>query len=475
MSKVWIDVTTTMNWNRPAVGIVRVEQELIKYALENKSNVGFFIYETQCFSEIDRENVIKKVYQEFNQESVIKKAIPEVNKQSTNRTSFFGLSFRRIRNSFFFFFRAIYEFSMSFVNDNFYNRINHLNHIKYQNFKNGVKSRIRRVVHKNPQQQVPFTSNFKPKKPQSINLTNGDTVMSVGLSWDHGSKFRDLYDLKKVIDIKVIAMCYDLIPIKVPNLFISLEHSASFERYYDGMTWAADAVACISKSSQNDYIDWLTEKYMPRPYTKVVTLGSTIVPYDESKLSQTVKDIDQKFILFVSTIERRKNHETIIKAIQYLKDHESENIPLVIFVGMRGWGVGDMLNEYEMSIDLKKYIKILNNLGDNDLSYLYQKCEFFLYPSFYEGWGLPVAEGLTYGKFGICSMSSSIPEVGGDLLEYVYPYDVLGWASKIEQFMRYPEQLRVKEERIKSEFKEYTWNNFGSQMFDIAESIVNVK
>ena len=471
MGKVWIDVTTTMNWNRPAVGILRVEQELIKHALSQKENVRFFVYENQHFSELEPEIVQKKVNHVYSE----KKSDIKVKEQLVvKKTGKIGFSLRRLRNSVFFFFKAIYEFFMAFIHDDAYNHINHMNHIRYQVFKQRLKSRIRSWIKSKPKQKI---KHQMPEQKSSLiyNFGDGDVIMSIGLSWDHGGKFIDFYTLKKEVNVKVIAMCYDLIPIKFPNLFLSLENAANFERYYDGMTWASDVVTCISKSSQKDYVEWLRDKFMPEPITKVVTLGSTIKPFDEDRLSQSVKDIDRKFILFVSTVERRKNHESIIKAIQYLIDLGSEHIPLVIFVGMRGWGVDDMLNDYDLNLDIQRYIKILNHLGDDDLSYLYQKCEFFLYPSFYEGWGLPVAEGLTYGKFGICSMTSSIPEVGGDLLDYVYPYDVIGWANKIEQYIKYPEQLKQKEDRVRNEFSEYTWDNFGSQMFEIAESIVEVK
>lgn len=472
MGKVWIDVTTTMNWNRPAVGILRVEQELIKYALSKKDNVRFFIYENQHFSELEPKIVQEKVYYEYSEKKNNLKGKEQIIVKKSGKL---GFSLRRLRNSVFFFFKSIYEFFMAFTNDDAYNHINHMNHIHYQVFKQRLKTRIKRLLFKKPKQETIKQEITDQKLELNNNFNDGDVIMSIGLSWDHGGKFRDFYTLKKRIDVKVIAMCYDLIPIKFPNLFLSLENASNFERYYDSMTWASDAVACISKSSQKDYVGWLNDKFMPEPVTKVVTLGSTIKSHEVERLSQSVKDIDQKFILFVSTIERRKNHESIIKAIQYLIDQGSENIPLVVFVGMRGWGVDDMLNDYDLNSDLQRYIKILNHLGDDDLSYLYQNCEFFLYPSFYEGWGLPVAEGLTYGKFGICSMTSSIPEVGGDLLDYVYPYDVIGWANRIEQYMQYPEQLKVKEDRVRDEFNEYTWNNFGSQMFEIAESIVDVK
>jgi glycosyltransferase involved in cell wall biosynthesis len=73
---------------------------------------------------------------------------------------------------------------------------------------------------------------------------------------------------------------------------------------------------------------------------------------------------------------------------------------------MRGWGAERFFQKLEAEPDVARYVTLLHHVSDNDLAVLYQKSLFTLYPSLYEGWGLPVAESLAYGKVCIASGNS---------------------------------------------------------------------
>ena len=73
---------------------------------------------------------------------------------------------------------------------------------------------------------------------------------------------------------------------------------------------------------------------------------------------------------------------------------------------------------------MQPIVNIIPQATDADLAVLYQKCLFFLYPSFVEGWGLPVGEAAWFGKYSVVSSSSSLPEVCGDLVDYVDPNNI---------------------------------------------------
>lgn len=103
------------------------------------------------------------------------------------------------------------------------------------------------------------------------------------------------------------------------------------------------------------------------------------------------------------------------------------------------------------------YIRILNHVTDADLVHLYRNAYFTVYPSLYEGWGLPVAESLAYGKFCLASNSASIPEVGGNLIEYLDPWDVPKWAERLLWYIEHPTELVDAEQRIRTQFKPASW------------------
>lgn len=457
MYKVWIDVTTTMAWNRAAVGIVRVEQELIKYSILKPTDFSYFTFHNGKFEEISQERVVKKL-QSFQVKKV------ETISQIANKKSNLPLIKSKLKNSIYMIIFGIFELLTLFLSDKTYTKLRDLTRELFRLVKKGIKLIIgRHDTPINVKQDVSVPINYETL---SRIFNYGDVILSVGLSWDHGEKFESFYHMKKFKNLKIVSMCYDLIPIKYPNLTVSWDNSAKFEHNYVNMTWASDLVLSISNHSKLDYQGWIHDHFMPEPKIEVIELGSTITKYDIAQVSKDVKLLAQsKYILFVSTIERRKNHETIVKAIQYLIDQKSEYIPKVVFVGMKGWGVDDFFNDFELNTRVHPYISLHHGVNDDDLSYLYEKCEFFIYPSFYEGWGLPIAEGLQYGKFGLSSNTSSMPEVGKDLLDYLYPFDVVGWAKGIEYYIKNKDELIKRENNVKENFVEYTWESFSNKVF----------
>jgi len=100
---------------------------------------------------------------------------------------------------------------------------------------------------------------------------------------------------------------------------------------------------------------------------------------------------------------------------------------------------------------------VLQGLSDSEIAWLYENCEFTLYPSLYEGWGLPVAESLWYGKLCITSFASSLPEIGGDLVKYFDPHNVVELADLVHRFHSNQEELRACEFAITTKFVPYPW------------------
>jgi len=131
------------------------------------------------------------------------------------------------------------------------------------------------------------------------------------------------------------------------------------------------------------------------------------------------KQKKQNFVLAVSTLEPRKNFVRIIQSYINLREKFSAAEDLII-VGKKGWHFKEILNippEYESHIDFTGYV------SENKLIELYQTAKIFVYPSLYEGFGLPVLEAMACGCPVITSNVSSLPEVAGDAAILVDPYN----------------------------------------------------
>lgn len=305
-----------------------------------------------------------------------------------------------------------------------------------------------------------------------------DTLLTMGLDWDLCFT-SDLIRIKKKKGISIIGCCYDIIPVLYPHYCVG-DVSKFFGEYFLDLASLVDHILCISKSSERDLVSFLVSSGMSTlPSTSVFELGDSIV--SNSSIHATASDfspaslgINGEFILLVSTIERRKNHQTAYLAYRKVIAEglvPREQLPILVFVGMKGWGTSDLLNDISLDPIVKGKILIFDHLSDQELAMLYKNCLFTLYPSFYEGWGLPVAESLCYGKPVICSHSSSLPEVGGDLAIYTDPYSATDYATKIAHLCNNRSEIDVISHDILSRYKPRCWSATGKQ---VATQLVNI-
>jgi glycosyltransferase involved in cell wall biosynthesis len=113
-------------------------------------------------------------------------------------------------------------------------------------------------------------------------------------------------------------------------------------------------------------------------------------------------------------------------------------------------------------------------VNDDELIALYKNAQFTVYPSLYEGWGLPVAESLAHGKYCLSSNSSSLPEVGGNLIEYLDPYDVSGWARRLQELSQNDDFIQEMEKKIRCSYSPINWDDTGKEVFNKVNRLLNI-
>ena len=462
MSVIWLDITTIFGWHRPAVGIVRVESECATYALKQSTTTHRFcrfdtverryleVTAEEVYNILERIQSYKTTGNVLNDTTIIVKTpIEQWAKSGIHKiigvmpTKWRGKVFSFIaarKNSFHAAVRSYREARLA-VNE--FARpsnqsIQYFPTKKNENFKTYV---------------VPFGKN--------------DVYVSVGLDWDQ-KDLGYLYAQKKLVDFKVLLFCYDIIPVKFPHLCVG-DVAAKFAKYFSDVAWSADRILCISECSRRDLDKLLRDLGAPVPDMGIIKLGCDLGAPEVTDVATSISNIlEQKYILYVSTIERRKNHETLYRAYTRLIDAGKSSLPLLVFVGMPGWGVNDLINDLKLDPRIQPYIRILNHVSDGDLVRLYKNALFTVYPSLYEGWGLPVAESLAHGKYCLASNAASIPEVGGDLIEYIDPWNVPEWASRLEWYIDNPNHVENKEAEIRSKYQPTRWDETGANIFAIA-------
>lgn len=315
---------------------------------------------------------------------------------------------------------------------------------------------------------------------QGVGFAQGAFLVNLGTSWWMNNYFLHVRHAQREHSIRFIPFIHDFIPVMFP------EHCVR-QLTQDFLSWTLDVfhhadfflVNSGSTAADLHRVAGLLGKDVAPSQVAVVPLDADFRrPGIEASPADRLAQwhvAPQGFALFVSTIESRKNHRVLFLAWRELMDrHGPDNVPDLVCVGNRGW-----LNDHvhKMLADdplLAGKVRMLSQLSDGDLALLYRSCRFSVYPSLYEGWGLPVTESLCYGKVPLVSTSASLPEVGGDFALYVDPEDLETMVSQLE-VLCFDNVARLQlEARIAAGFQSRTWHDIARQIHDEIAQFVDI-
>jgi glycosyltransferase involved in cell wall biosynthesis len=154
------------------------------------------------------------------------------------------------------------------------------------------------------------------------------------------------------------------------------------------------------------------------------------VPKDQARAAVSGEfGLPPRYILFVSTIEPRKDHLTLLRALAAMP-----HAPLLVLAGGIGWRCKSILRQIGIAEDSGR-VKYIGRVDDEWLPILYSAAILSVYPSLYEGFGLPVLEAMSCGCPVLCSDSSSLPEVGGDAASYFRTGDSSDLARRLTELL----------------------------------------
>ena len=464
---IWMNVTTSANWRRPPVGIVRVEQSLcIELAKLYGERFKQCVWQEGQFIEwvpqpVNQENSLHSsnmVHESINLSQKFQPIFPLLSRPQALAAVAQGVL------------SLVPDKVRPFVNRLFYKLRPHIARIVFTN--SSLKIFTRRKI-KNLTSVNSSSCIASREKEYSKTFNSGDVLISLGLDWNQNF-YKEFYHMRKQQGIRVVTCCYDLIPVIYPQYCVG-EVAGIFTSYFLDVADASDLVLCISKQTEKDFLEMLARTGGATPMTHVFPLGDNVPLMNMEKISAVVKNIcKEPFILFVSTIERRKNHEVLYRAYHLLcSEGKRSQLPKLVFVGMQGWGVGDLLNDIELDPLTCDMIVKLNHVTDAELRSLYETAKFCVFPSLYEGWGLPVGEALALGKAVLSSDRGSLPEVGGNLAHYVDPWSPRAWADEIYKMTTNDAWRTEWEQKTKSEYRMRTWAGAAGSIQEAVDTMLN--
>ena len=231
----------------------------------------------------------------------------------------------------------------------------------------------------------------------------------------------------------------------------------------------------ISENSAKDVYSLSTSKDIISNKPKAIRLGDKLAYLNNNNyiVNEDIKKLPP-FILTVGTIEYRKNHITLINAYRLLVSEGNMDLPALVIVGRPGWLDNSLAYQIENDPSIHNLVHVYSDVSDDDLDYLYRNCLFTVYPSIYEGWGLPVAESLRYGKQCITSNSSSMLEIAPELTRFAHPLKVEEWARSIYELTNDPDMLARENSKVSESYLGTTWEQCANEILVSLKAIGSV-
>jgi glycosyltransferase involved in cell wall biosynthesis len=314
----------------------------------------------------------------------------------------------------------------------------------------------------------PATSLGRPYEPVA-----GDSLLLLGAFWVLPNIVERIILLKRK-GVHVGTLIHDLIPITHPE-FCEKSLTEAFKAYVFRVLSLVDFITAQSEYSERCVKDFMTKNHISGvPIRTIKSAHKTWnAPIRPTALSPGIaRIIKEEFVLYVSTIEIRKNHVYLFRIWKRLIEKLGKKTPRLVFVGRCGWRIADLMNQLESTSNLNGHICIFYNLSDAELAALYQSALFTVFPSFEEGWGLPVGESLIFGRPCIASNCSSVPEVGGSFADYIDPFNDNDGYEKILRFIQDRKFLEERARNIKENFKAREWSDVAKDLIKLVPSLV---
>jgi glycosyltransferase involved in cell wall biosynthesis len=304
-----------------------------------------------------------------------------------------------------------------------------------------------------------------------MSFREDDHFVVFGGAWIRNTAYlEDLWALKCLHRISLVATVYDVIQHKFQYLFpqgVGGEFAQNCRRLID----ICDRVLTCSRQSAADISTFCVDSGIPTPPIHTFRLGDDPVGSDAEEVIQfdRLGDLaEARFVLYVSSIDVRKNHRLLFEAWRRLIKQHGDRVPALVLVGRVGWRGEEAVDMLRADASLAKSIRMLHDINDKTLGWLYDHCLFTVYPSLYEGWGLPVAESLRHRKACLASNAGSLPEVGPGLVDYLDPYDLPAWCQAIAAYSFDPQLLEQKNQRA-GQYVPTPWSQPASE---VAASVI---
>lgn len=275
----------------------------------------------------------------------------------------------------------------------------------------------------------------------------------------------------QLTNTRLVYTLHDLGFISNPGWTTELNRVSCFEGVFKASI-QADWIVAVSKASRDHYLevfphfpsDRIEVVYPCSRYTNPSALGTK--PKALGNLTEG------EFWLSVGTIEPRKNQKRLAKAYADYLSAGGKPMPLV-FAGGKGWLMDDF-HQYIHELGISSSVIFTNYVSDDELIWLYRSCYAHIYPSMFEGFGLPVLEGMQFGAATLTSNTTSMPEIASKATILLSPNHSEAWTQAMLELANDPEKRNTLKQGAKQQAVSFSWQESANKLLNIYETAVSI-
>ncbi|WP_374550493.1 glycosyltransferase [Sphingobium yanoikuyae] len=297
----------------------------------------------------------------------------------------------------------------------------------------------------------------------------GATLISGGSAWMQNERFSaGLVELSQIHKLNLVTVIHDIIPYVAPYWF-EKGYAPTFNKNLSLLISASQKIACVSEYTKSDVEKFCFDNNIESGELFVFRegddIGRTDVCHKNVEEGFSKKFSDRPFVLSVGAIHERKNHRLLYNIWAALVERlGKQRCPRLLIVGGVAWNGADTARYFAEDKRLTDVVHVLDGIDDTTLDWLYENAMLTVYPSLYEGWGLPVAESLARGKICLASNVTSVPEIAPDLTDLIDPLDFEGWLTRILMYFGSPPSRAAREDQIRAQYRGFSWDESAASL-----------
>ncbi|HRO49095.1 MAG TPA: glycosyltransferase [Hyphomicrobium sp.] len=290
-----------------------------------------------------------------------------------------------------------------------------------------------------------------------------------GSAWMQNTRYVEaLSDFCSGRRLSLTSVFHDIIPVKFPHWFEE-GYAPRFAANLKTLLSASRGIVSVSEHTKADIEDFAFDNGLFLPALKVLREGDDFEVSNSAHCPEPSADIlaaldGRDFVLTVGAVHTRKNYGLLYSVWRRLAEEMKGKCPRLVIVGGVAWNGGETYRALSQDPILADKVHVLDKVDDASLDWLYEKCIFTLYPSLYEGWGLPVGESLSRGKICIATNASSVPEIAPRITDLIDPLDFAAWLARIKFYVGSKSAREAREAEIKAEYRPHLWRETAAEL-----------